>query len=49
LAEKTVFYNVSPFPVVTIAAVVAIVIIALASGYLFYKHKKSSSPIESEK
>ncbi len=49
LAEKTIFFNVSPFPVVAIAAVVAIVIIALASGYLLYKHKKSSSPKEREK
>jgi N-acetylneuraminic acid mutarotase len=46
LAEKTVFFNVSPFPIVAIAAVVAIVIIALASGYLLYKHKKSSSTKE---
>jgi N-acetylneuraminic acid mutarotase len=49
LAEKTVFFNVSPFPVVTIVAVVAIVIIALSSSYLLYKHKKSSSTKESKK
>ena len=49
LAEKTVFFNVSPFPVVAIAAVVAIIIIALASGYLLYKHKKSINPKQSEK
>jgi hypothetical protein len=49
LAEKTVFFNVAPFPIVAIAAVVAIVIIALASSYLLYKHKKSSSTKESEK
>jgi N-acetylneuraminic acid mutarotase len=48
LAEKTIFFNVSPFPVVAIAAVVAIIIIALASGYLLYKHKKSSSPKEAK-
>jgi hypothetical protein len=46
LAEKTVFFDVSPFPIVTIAAVVAIVIIALASGYLLYKHKKPSNTKE---
>ena len=46
LAEKTVFFNVSPFPIVAIAAVVAIVIIVLASGYLLYKHKNSSSTKE---
>ncbi|HEX7482698.1 MAG TPA: hypothetical protein VF350_04460, partial [Candidatus Bathyarchaeia archaeon] len=49
LAEKSVFFNVSPFPIVAIAAVVAIVIIVLASGYLILKHKKSGSINESEK
>ena len=48
-AETTVFFNVSPFPVVAIAAVVAIVIIVLASGYLLYNHKKSSRTKENEK
>jgi N-acetylneuraminic acid mutarotase len=49
LAEKTVSFNVSPFPIIAIAAVVAIVIIVLASGYLLYNHKKSSSPKDNEK
>ena len=48
LAEKTVFFNVSPFPIVAIAAVVAIVTIALASVYLLYKHKKTSNTQEIE-
>jgi hypothetical protein len=43
LAEKTVFFNVSPFPIIAIVAVVAIVIIVVASGYLLYKHKNPSS------
>ncbi len=49
LAEKTVFFNVSPFPIVAIAAVVAIAIIVIASGYLLYKHKNSSSMKDNEK
>jgi N-acetylneuraminic acid mutarotase len=48
LAEKTVFFNVSPFPIVAIAAVVAIVTIALASAYLLYKRKKTSNTKENE-
>jgi len=42
-AEKTVSFTIAPFPTVVIAAALAIVIIVLASGYLFYKHRKSSS------
>ncbi len=49
LAEKTVSFNVSPFPTVAIAAVVTIVIIVLASGYLLYNHKKSNNPKDKEK
>lgn len=49
LAEKTVSFNVSPFPIVAIAAVVAIAIIVIASGYLLYKHKNSSSMKHNEK
>jgi N-acetylneuraminic acid mutarotase len=49
LSEKTISFNVSPFPIVAIAAVVAIVIIVLASGYLIYNHKKSSRPKDNEK
>ncbi len=48
-AEKTVSFNVSPFPIVAIAAVVAIVIIVLSSGYLLYNHKKSNKPKDKEK
>ena len=46
-AEKTVFFNIAPFPTVTVAAVAATITIVLAAGYLFYKRKKSSSIKES--
>ena len=42
-AEKTVSFNIAPFPIVAVAAAAAIVIIALATGYLFFKRRKSSS------
>jgi hypothetical protein len=41
-AEKTVFFNIAPFPVVAAVAVLTIVIIALAGGYLFLKRRKPS-------
>jgi N-acetylneuraminic acid mutarotase len=49
LTEKSVFFDVSPFPIVAIVALVAIIIIVLASGYLLYNHKKSSVPKDKEK
>jgi hypothetical protein len=45
-AEKKVSFNIAPFPFVAVTAALAIVIIALSSGYLFYKHRKSSSDKE---
>ncbi len=42
-AQTTIYFNVSPFPIITVAAVAAIVTIVLASGFLFYKRRKSSS------
>ena len=42
-AQKTIYFNISPFPIIAVAAAVAIVTIALASGFLFYKRRKSSS------
>ena len=42
-AEKTISFNIAPFPVVAVVAVVAIVTIALAAGYLFFNRRKSSS------
>ncbi len=43
LAEKTVYFNIAPFPIIAVAAASAIVIIALAGGYLVFKRRKSSS------
>jgi N-acetylneuraminic acid mutarotase len=45
-AQTTIYFNISPFPIIAVAAVVAIVTIVLASGFLFYKRKKSSSSKE---
>jgi N-acetylneuraminic acid mutarotase len=42
-ASQTVYFNIAPFPVITVVAVVAIVIIALASGYLLINRKKSGN------
>jgi N-acetylneuraminic acid mutarotase len=39
-AQKTVTFNIAPFPIVAIAAAAAIVTIILASGFLFYKRRK---------
>ena len=41
-AEKTVSFNIEPFPIIAIVAISAIVTIALAGGYLFYKRSKSN-------
>ena len=41
-AEKTVSFNIAPFPIVAVVAASAIVTIALATGYLFYKRRKPS-------
>ena len=41
--EKTVSFNIAPFPIVAVVAVLAIVTIALAGGYLLFKRRKSTS------
>jgi hypothetical protein len=41
-AETTVYFNIAPFPMVTVAAVSAIVTIVLAGGFLFIKRRKTS-------
>jgi N-acetylneuraminic acid mutarotase len=46
LAEKTVFFSIAPFPVVAVVAVLTIVIIAVAGGYLFLKRRKLSDTIQ---
>jgi N-acetylneuraminic acid mutarotase len=40
-AEKTVAFDIAPFPTVTVAAALAIGTIAFATGYLFFKRRKS--------
>ena len=45
-AQKTVSFNIAPFPIVMVAAASATVTIALAGGYLFFKHRKSASSKE---
>jgi N-acetylneuraminic acid mutarotase len=46
--STTVYFSVASFPFVTVVAAVAIVIIVSASGYLFYKHRKTNKPQEKE-
>jgi N-acetylneuraminic acid mutarotase len=41
--QKTVSFNIAPFPIVVVVAVLAIVTIILASGYLVVKRRKSGS------
>lgn len=43
--SKTVYFSVQPFPTIMVAAALATAIIALASGYLFMKRRKSSKNI----
>ncbi len=42
-SQETVYFNIEPFPFLTVVAIVLIVIIATASGYLFYKRGKPNS------
>jgi hypothetical protein len=42
-AEKTVSFNIAPFPVVALAAAIATTTIVLAAGYIFIKRKKPIS------
>lgn len=41
--DVTVYFNISPFPTLEVTAGVALVIIALASGYIFLKRKKPNT------
>jgi N-acetylneuraminic acid mutarotase len=41
--SETVYFNIAPFPTITVAGIVAIITIALAAGYLFLKRRKSSN------
>ncbi len=47
--QKSVSFNISPFPMVEIVAVITIVTIALASGYLLFKRKKPGDNKEQRK
>ena len=46
--STTMYFSISSFPFVTVVAVAAIAIIVSASGYLFYKHKKTGKGEEKE-
>ena len=39
----TVYFNITSFPFIEVAAVIVIITIVLAAGYLYYKHGKTSS------
>ncbi len=41
--SAVVYFNITSFPFIAVAATAAIVIIALAAGFLFYKRRKPSS------
>ena len=38
--SETVYFNIAPFPMITATAIVAIITIALAAGYLFLKRRE---------
>jgi len=42
-ASRTVYFSITSFPFIEVAAVIVIITIVLAAGYLYYKHGKSSS------
>ena len=46
--STTVYFSIASFPFVTVVAAVAIIIIVSASGYLFYKHRKTGKSEEKE-
>ena len=41
--SKTVYFNIAPFPTITVVGVAATITIALAAGYLLFEHRKSSN------
>lgn len=47
--SAVVYFNITSFPFITVAASAAIVTIALAAGFLFYKRRKPSSTQEQKK
>jgi N-acetylneuraminic acid mutarotase len=44
--SETIYFNITPFPIIPVVATAATVIIALASGYLFFKRRKPSGKEE---
>ncbi len=51
-AEKTVYFNIAPFPWLVVVAVLTIIIIVASVGYIVFKRRKtgadtsaSSSPV----
>ncbi len=44
--SKTVYFNVEPFPTITVVGVAASIIIVLAAGYLLFERRKPSSKKE---
>jgi N-acetylneuraminic acid mutarotase len=44
--SETIYFNITPFPVILVVAASTTAIIALASGYLFFKRRKSSGKEE---
>jgi N-acetylneuraminic acid mutarotase len=40
LGQKTVYFNIAPFPIVLIVAIITIAVIIASGGYLFVKRKK---------
>ena len=44
--SETVYFNIAPFPMITVVAASATAIIVVASGYIFFKHRKSSGKEE---
>jgi N-acetylneuraminic acid mutarotase len=42
-AEKTVYFNIAPFPWLVVVAVLTIIIIVAAVGYLIFKRKKTGA------
>jgi len=41
LAEETVYFNIAPFPILAVVAILTIIIIVVSSGYLFFKRRKT--------
>ena len=44
--SKTVYFNIAPFPTITVVGVAATITIALAAGYLFLERRKSGKEKE---